>query len=56
MKFRNEAPCDDGYFAEDLRNKFPDEIKFALYYHVGTIIVDNFDELETINDLAKGRE
>ena len=34
MKFRNEAPCDDGYFAEDLRNKFPDEIKFLTYSFV----------------------
>ncbi len=36
-------------------NKSEDEIKFALDYKVGTFIVDNFDELETLNQLAYQR-
>lgn len=37
-------------------NKTLEEIKFALDYKVGTFIIDNFDELETVNNLARERE
>jgi diaminopimelate decarboxylase len=36
-------------------NKSTDEIKFGLDYKVGTFIVDNFNELETLNRLAGER-
>jgi diaminopimelate decarboxylase len=36
-------------------NKSADEIKFGLDYKVGTFIVDNFNELETLNRLAGQR-
>jgi diaminopimelate decarboxylase len=49
-----------GFEAEKIyfhgNNKSMDEIKFALNYKVGTFIVDNFEELETINLLAKERD
>lgn len=37
-------------------NKSADEIKFGLDYKVGTFIVDNFSELETLNRLAGQRK
>jgi diaminopimelate decarboxylase len=36
-------------------NKTPDELKLALDWGIGRIVVDNFDELELLNSLARDR-
>ena len=44
-------PMDKVYFHGN--NKGADELKLALLWHVGRIVVDNFFELDLLNDLAR---
>ncbi|TET44366.1 MAG: diaminopimelate decarboxylase, partial [Dehalococcoidia bacterium] len=44
-------PFDKIYFHG--KNKTRDELKLALYWGIGRVVVDNFYELELLNELAK---
>jgi diaminopimelate decarboxylase len=45
-----DFPCEKVYFHGN--NKTADELKLALDWGIGRIVVDNFDELELLNSLA----
>lgn len=48
-----DFPKEDVYFHGN--NKTADELKLALDWGIGRIVVDNFDELELLNSLARER-
>ena len=46
-----DFPCEKVYFHGN--NKTADELKLALDWGIGRIVVDNFDEMELLNSLAR---